>query len=59
MKFKSYSRVFIGKTNEIHILIDKKSNWEFPEFQISRDTSWAKIEPGPLYRAAGIAGIKP
>ena len=37
MKFTSYKCKFIGKINEIHILINEKSNREIPEFSnISR-----------------------
>ena len=44
---QSYKRVFIGKINGIHILINEKLNWEIPEFfKTSRDTSRPKIEPG-------------
>ena len=32
MKFKSYTCVFIGKMNEIHIIITEKSIREIPEF---------------------------
>ena len=47
MKFKSYTCVFIGKINEIHISITEKSIQEIPGcFKISRDTSQTKIEPG-------------
>ena len=47
MKFKSYKCVFIGKINEIHILINEKSNRDISGFfKISRDTSWPKIKPG-------------
>ena len=40
MKFISYKCEFVGKINEIHILINKKSNREIPRFfKISRDIS--------------------
>ena len=38
MKFMSYKCEFVGKVNEIHILINEKSNREIPGF--------FKIEPG-------------
>ena len=47
MKFISYRCEFVGKINEIHILIITKSNRDIPGFFIiSRDISWPKIEPG-------------
>ena len=47
MKFISYEFVFVGKINEIYILVNEKSNWEIPGyFKISRDTSRTKNEPG-------------
>ena len=47
MKFMSYNCEFVGKINEIHILINEKSNREIPGFfKISRDISRPKIEPG-------------
>ena len=47
MKFIYYKCEFVGKINEIHILINKKSNREIPGFlKISRDISRPKIEPG-------------
>ena len=46
-KFKSYSCVFIGKINEIYILIDDKANRETLEFfKVSWDTSRIKTKPG-------------
>ena len=46
MKFIGYKCEFNGKINEIHILINEKSNREIPGFfKISRDISWPKIEP--------------
>ena len=43
MKFIRYKCEFVGKMNEIHILINEKSNREIPRFfKISRP----KIEPG-------------
>ena len=47
MKFIGYKCEFNGKINEIHILINEKSNREIPGIlKISRDTSRTKIEPG-------------
>ena len=47
MKFIGYKCEFNGKINEIHILINEKSNREIPGFfKISRDISRPKIEPG-------------
>ena len=47
MKFISYKCEFVGKINEIHILIIEKSNQEILGFfKISRDISRPKIEPG-------------
>ena len=47
MKFISYKCEFVGKINEIHILINEKSNREILGFfKISRDISGPKIEPG-------------
>ena len=47
MIFISYECEFIGKINEIHILINEKSNREIQGFlKISRDISRPKIEPG-------------
>ena len=47
MKFISYTCEFVGKINEIHILINEKSNREIRGFfKISQDTSRPKIEPG-------------
>ena len=47
MKFKSYTYVFIGNINEMHILITEKLIREIPEFfKISRDTSRIKIKLG-------------
>ena len=47
MKFICYKCEFVGKINEIHILINEKSNREIPRFfKISRDISRSKIEPG-------------
>ena len=47
MTYKSYTCVFNGKINEIHILINEKSNRKISGiFKISRDTYWTKIEPG-------------
>ena len=44
MKFKSYICVFIGKINEVHILMNEKSNQEIPGFfKISQDTSNTKL----------------
>ena len=58
MKFIGYKCEFNGKINEIHILINEKSNREIPRFfEISRDTSRSKIEPGS--QDPGILGIKP
>ena len=46
MKSICYSCVFIGKINEIHILINEKSNRKILGFlKISQDTFRAKIEP--------------
>ena len=57
MKLKSYKCKFFGKINEIHVLINEKSNQEIPGFfRISRDISRFKIEPGS--RVLGIRGIK-
>ena len=39
MKFKIYTHVFIGKSNEIHILIYEKSRREFSKY--------FGIHPGP------------
>ena len=45
MKLKSYRCVFIGKINEMHILINEKSNREILAFfKITQDTSRDKIE---------------
>ena len=47
MKFIGYKCEFNGKINEIHILINEKSNREIPGFfKISRDISRPKMEPG-------------
>ena len=47
IKFIIYKCEFVGKINEIHILINEKSNREIPGFfKISRDISRFKIEPG-------------
>ena len=47
MKFISYKCEFFGKINDIHILINEKSNREILGFfKISRDKSRPKIEPG-------------
>ena len=47
MKFIGYKCEFNGKFNEMHILINEKSNREIPGFyKISRDISRPKIEPG-------------
>ena len=44
---KLYMYIYIGKINEIYILINEKSNRKIPRFfKISRDTSRTKIEPG-------------
>ena len=46
MKFIGYKCEFNWKINEIHILINEKSNWEIPGFfKISWDISRPKIEP--------------
>ena len=50
MKFISYKCEFVGKINEIHILINKKSNREIPDF-----FKYAGIYPSPkLKRDPGI-----
>ena len=47
MKFISHKCEFVGKINEIHILINEKSNREIPGFfKISRDISRTKIKTG-------------
>ena len=47
MKFISFSCVFIGKIDEIHILINEITNRETTEFfKISRDTSRTTFEQG-------------
>ena len=47
MKFIGYKCEFNEKINEIHILINEKSNREILGFfNISRDISRSKIEPG-------------
>ena len=47
MKFIGYKCEFNGKINEIHILINEKSNREIPGFfKLSRDISRPKIGPG-------------
>ena len=47
MKFISYICEFVGKINEIYILINEKSNRKIPGFwKISRDRSQAIIERG-------------
>ena len=47
MKFTSYKCEFVVKINEIHILINEKSNREIPGFfKISRDISVPQIDPG-------------
>ena len=47
MKFIGYKCEFNGKINEIHILINEKSNREILGFfKISQDISRPKIEPG-------------
>ena len=44
----SYSCVFIGQINEMHILINEKSNREISGFfKISQNKSGAKFEPTP------------
>ena len=49
MELNIYRCVFIGKINEIHILIHEKLYREILGFlEISRDTSRTKIEPGSL-----------
>ena len=47
MEFISYKCEFVGKINEIHILINEKSMREIMGFfKISRDISPPKVEPG-------------
>ena len=47
MKFMSYKCEFVGKINEIHILINEKSKREIlGSYKLSRDTSRTEIEPG-------------